>query len=89
MAENISLGIAVFIILWFLCGFLTLIATIIKCKLNKMEIFPEDDALQIISGVFILGPIAIYAAIQAIRDKRKRRRENAGWWELKEFGGKY
>lgn len=90
MVENISLWIALFIILWSICGFIALIITIFKLKISKRKVFSDsDDALKIITGCIILGPLTIWAIIDAIKEKRKMRREKAGWWELKEYGGKY
>lgn len=89
MVENISLWIAIFIILWSLCGFIALIASILKRKTSKQKVFPDGDALQIITGCILLGPLTIWAIIGALKDNRRIRREKAGWWELKEYGGKY
>ena len=89
MVENISLWIAIFIILWSLCGFIILIISILKRKSSNQRIFPDGDALQIITGCIMLGPLIIWPILDALKEKKRIRREKAGWWELKEYGGKY
>jgi len=79
---------------WLSIGFIFLIVTLIKTfqdgEINKFfnDTWITMSLVLICMGLF--GPIIVFIGyIKSKREERKLRRQTCGWWELKEFGGKY
>lgn len=100
MVENINFIITDFIIshfipMWLFFGFLTLLILLLLMSIieseNILELIVEDFSdlwKVVVSGPFGLI-VLLYSLYLDRKDKREQKRKTCGWWELKEFGGKY
>lgn len=92
--QTISFIIFHIIPIWLFFGVLTLLCVVL-CAIsdneNLIKVLPEN--IIILLQLIVLGPISFMiitiSYIKCKQEDRKEKRRTCGWWELKEFGGKY
>lgn len=74
--------------LLYLCGLV-----ILEAEESFWEFLTEIITIDDILNIFIAGPIGIILTtrelIESKNEEREENRSKCGWWELKEYGGKY
>jgi len=82
--------------IWMFFGFLTILIFCILLKIEKEDIvktFKDEVTLKEFIYSVIMGPIGVFILLkdywELCRDERELLRQECGWWELKEYGGKH
>lgn len=101
MVENTdTLFLLVFNILfcfWIINGIISLFylfaLVILEAEESFWKFLTEILTIVDILNIFIAGPIGIILTTRELmeskNEEREKNRSKCGWWELKEFGGKY